>query len=111
MEHTVHYYIGGLGREQLDNNTWCLSYIMDNPPDRANVLEYWWTTNIYEAKKFNSKEEVFKYLLNNPQQYDGAMLLEYSDKYLESIKDNKKALWYISHPITREYVKCPYEEE
>ena len=111
MEHKSYYYIAHLGREQLDNDTWCLSYVMDNPPDRAHVLEYWHTADIYKAKKFETKEELFSYLGNNPQQMDEAILLKYTDEYLNSIKNNKKALWYISHPVTREYVKCPYEEK
>lgn len=106
-----YYYIAHLGREQIDNETWCLTYVMDNPEDRKNVFEYWYTPNIYDAKKFESKEEVFKYLLDNPQQFDEAILLEYTDEYLERIRNNKSALWYISHPVTRQYVKCPFEEE
>lgn len=103
----TYYYIAHLTR---DNETWRLSYIMDNPEHRKDVLEYWHTTNIYEAKKFQSKEDLFKYLLDNPQQFNEATILEYTDKYLEDIKDNKSALWYISHPVVRDYVKCPFKE-
>ena len=107
----TNYYIAHLTRESIDNETWCLSYVMDNPEYRKNVLEYWHTANIYEAKKFETKEDLFKYLLDNPQQVHEAIILEYTDEYLESIRDNKRALWFISHPVTRDYVECPYKDE
>ena len=72
-----------------------LDYIADKPEHRKNVFEYWYTYNINDAKRFYSKEEVFKYLLDNPQQYGGAILLEYAEEYLDNIRDNEKVKKYI----------------
>lgn len=72
-----------------------INYHMDNPPSRKDIMEYWCTHNIFEAKKFGSSMELFSFLEKNP----GLMtlpfiVLNYTDEYLESIKD-KPALEYI----------------
>ena len=92
------YYLGHLGYNKETDSNDIMKYIMDNPEGRKGICEYWYTYNIYEAKKFESKVDVFNYLLQNPQQFDKIILLEYTDEYLNKIKDNATALWHINHP-------------
>lgn len=91
------YLIGHESSDQWTNSgEWYISYVMDRPKEQTEFA-YWSTRDINDAKRFNSKEEVFEYLLNNPQQYGGAILLEYTEEYLEQIKDNEVAKHSISY--------------
>ena len=46
---------GMISREKV------IKYHMDNPPSRKGVMEYWSTSNIFEAKKFDSSMELFNF--------------------------------------------------
>lgn len=82
------YLLAHKSRNQFDK--WELSYYIDNPKGREGVLEYWHSADINEAKRFDSREELASFLLENPQLFNGAILLDYSVEYLERIKDDIK---------------------
>ena len=77
------------------SKTYKLFYIMDNPEIIPGKFGYCHTLSINAAKRFYKKEDVFEYLLNNPQQYKGAILLQYTNKYLKSIRENTRDKQYI----------------